>query len=215
MTIVLPEPLRHLANAPRGPYTLGCTVTFSHRRDEWADRTSANRAVRYDISYDPARERWYLDASWSTGTAVLPSPDEIRALGEKTVGVDLNAGHLAAHVLDPHGNPTGNPITIPLDLTGPTSRRDGILRAAITQLITLARENDCAGVVIEDLGFDDARATGRETMGRGRRGKTFRRTVSGIPTAKFRERLRGMAFHARLVVIAVDPAYTSIWGEKY
>ncbi|MFA3843945.1 hypothetical protein ACEG43_49210, partial [Streptomyces aureus] len=70
-------------------------------------------------------------------------------------------------------------------------------------------------IVVENLNFDDARATGRERMGRGRRGKTLRRTVAGIPTARFRERLRGMAFHAGLVVIAVDPAYTSIWGERY
>ncbi|MCX4430052.1 hypothetical protein [Streptomyces mirabilis] len=69
--------------------------------------------------------------------------------------------------------------------------------------------------MIEDLGFADARATGRETMGRGRRGKQFRRTVAGIPTARFRERLRGMACHAGLVVIAVDPAYTSLWGGQY
>nr|WSY52856.1 recombinase family protein [Streptomyces sp. NBC_00886] len=55
----------------------------------------------------------------------------------------------------------------------------------------------------------------RERMGRGGRGKRFRKAVAGIPTARFRERLRGMAFHARLVVIAVDPAYTSIWGERY
>jgi hypothetical protein len=52
-------------------------------------------------------------------------------------------------------------------------------------------------------------------MGRGGLGKRFRRTVAGIPTAKFRERLRGMAYHQGLVVIAVDPAYTSIWGEKH
>lgn len=69
--------------------------------------------------------------------------------------------------------------------------------------------------MIENLGFTDARATGRETMGRGQRGKTFRRAVSGIPTAKFRERLRGMAYHCGLVVIAVDPAYTSRWGTAH
>ncbi|GAA2654388.1 hypothetical protein [Streptomyces vastus] len=52
-------------------------------------------------------------------------------------------------------------------------------------------------------------------MGRGRRGKAFRRTVAGIPTARFRERLRGMAYHAGLVVVAVDPAYTSRWGGQH
>jgi hypothetical protein len=215
VTIVLPEPLRYLANTPRGRYKLACTVTFTHRREEWLDRVMTNRAVRYDITYLPQRGRWYLDASWSGDKAVLPSPDEIRAFGERLVGVDLNADHLAAYVLDPHGNPVGEPVTIPLDLTGPASQRDGRLREAISRLLDLAREHQCAGIAVENLGFTDARSTGRETMGRGRRGKSFRRTVAGIPTARFRERLRGMAFHAGMVVIAVDPAYTSIWGERY
>ncbi|MEU2506876.1 hypothetical protein ABZ621_19495 [Streptomyces sp. NPDC007863] len=215
VTIVLPEPLRHLANAPRGRYRLTCTVGFPHRREEWLDRVTANRAVRYDVVHDPARDRWYLDASWANETALLPTPEELRALGGRLLGVDLNADHLAAYVLDPQGNPIGAPLTIPLDLTGPASQRDGRLRAAISRLLRTAREHGCAGIAIENLGFGDARAIGRETMGRGRRGKTFRRTVAGIPTAKFRERLRSMAFHAGLVVLAVDPAYTSVWGERY
>ncbi|MCX5297495.1 hypothetical protein OG898_13565 [Streptomyces sp. NBC_00193] len=129
--------------------------------------------------------------------------------------MDLNAGHLAACVVDVHGNPVGPPITIPTDLTGPTSRRDGHLRQAISELIRLARHHGCAGLAIENLGFADARATGRETMGRGKRGKTFRRTVAGLPTARFRDRLAGMAHHAGLVVVAVDPAYTSRWGAQH
>ncbi|MFI9363205.1 hypothetical protein ACIG5E_19440 [Kitasatospora sp. NPDC053057] len=171
--------------------------------------------MRYDIVHDPDRNRWYLDASWSTDKTALPTPEEVRARGRRLLGVDLNADHLAAYVLDPHGNPIGEPISVPLDLTGPASRRDGRLRAAITDLIRIAREHHCAAIAIENLGFDDIRATGRETMGRGPRGKKFRKTVAGIPTARFRERLRGMAFHAGLLVIAVDPAYTSRWGEKH
>jgi hypothetical protein len=215
ISLVLPEPLRHLANAPRGRYRLACTVRFSHRREEWLDRVTANRAVRYDIAHHPVRGRWYVDASWSTDKTILPTPEEIRACSARMLSVDLNADHLAATVLDEHGNPVGEPITIPLELTGPTSRRDGHLRAAITRLTVLAHEHGCAGITIENLGFDDARATGRETMGRGQRGKRFRHTVAGIPTARFRERLRGMAYHQGLVVIAVDSAYTSSWGEKY
>ncbi|MFG3289547.1 hypothetical protein ACGF3G_12205 [Streptomyces sp. NPDC048179] len=118
VTLVLPEPLRYLANAPRGRYRLACTVTFHHRRPEWLDRVSAHRAVRYDIVYDPARDRWYLDASWSTSTTAPPTPEEIQACGARLLAVDLNADHLAAIVLDPHGNPVGDPH-IPLELTGP------------------------------------------------------------------------------------------------
>ncbi|GCB48139.1 hypothetical protein SNL152K_5462 [Streptomyces sp. NL15-2K] len=215
VSLVLPEPLRHLANAPRGRYRLACSVAFHHRRGEWLDRVMAHRAVRYDINCDPARGRWYLDASWSADTTVLPTPDQLKASGARLLGVDLNADHLATCVLDPHGNPIGDPLTIPLELTGRTATRDGRLRAAISHLIALAREHGCAGIAIEDLGFADARATGRETMGRGGRGMRFRRTVAGMPTARFRERLRGMACHAGLVVVAVDPAYTSRWGGRY
>ncbi|MGW5694921.1 hypothetical protein ACWEWX_29425 [Streptomyces asiaticus] len=215
LTLVLPERLRYLANAPRGRYRLSCTVTFHHRRPEWLDRVSAHRAVRYDIVYGPARDRWYLDASWSTSTSPAPSPEEIRASGARLLAVDLNADHLAAIVLDPHGNPIGEPHTLPLKPTGPTTTRDGHLRAAITRLIARAHEHDCAAIVIENLGFADARTTGRETMGRGRRGKAFRRTVAQIPTARFRERLRSMACHQGLAIIAIDPAYTSIRGERH
>ncbi|WP_329385364.1 hypothetical protein OG625_25345 [Streptomyces sp. NBC_01351] len=213
--LVLPEPLRHLANAPRGRYRLACTVTFHHRREEWLDRATAKRSVRYDITHDPVRGRWYLDVSWSTEKTALPAPVELAAAGVRLLAVDLNADHFAACVVDAHGNPVGEPFTVATDLTGPASQRDGRLRAAITTLIDLARANGCAGVAIENLGFSDARATGRETMGRGKRGKTFRRTVAGLPTAKFRERLRGMAHHRGLVVVAVDPAYTSRWGGWY
>ncbi|MCC3772174.1 hypothetical protein [Streptomyces sp. UNOC14_S4] len=215
VTLVLPGPLRYLANAPRGRYRLACTVAFHHRREEWLDRVTVHQAVRYDITLDPVRDRWYLDASWSTDTTPLPSPQGLKDTGARLLGVDLNADHLAAVVLDPHGNPTGQPLTVPLELTGTSATRDGRLRQAITQLTTFARERGCAGIVIENLGFDDARATGRETLGRGKRGKTFRRTVAGIPTARLRERLRGMAHHAGLVVVAVDPAYTSRWGTRH
>ncbi|MGW1618394.1 hypothetical protein [Streptomyces sp. NPDC002172] len=215
VTLVLPNPLRHLANSPRGRYRLACTITFHHRRPEWLDRVTANRAVRYDIVHDPACDRWYLDASWSIPIDNPPTPQEIRTPGTKLLAVDLNADHLAAIVLDAHGNPVGAPHTVPLELTGPTTTRDGRLRAAISGLVALAHKHGCAAIVIENLGFADARCTGRETMGRGRRGKAFRRTVAQIPTARFRERLRGMAHHQGLAVIAVDPAYTSIWGEKY
>lgn len=215
VTIVLPEPLRRLANAPRGRYRLACAARFHHRREEWLDRVNAHKAVRYDIVHDPVRDRWYVDASWSTAKAALPTPAELAATGVRLLGVDLNADHLAACVVDAHGNPIGEPFTVTTDLTGSTSRRDGRLRAAISELIALTRRHGCAGIAIENLGFADARTTGRETMGRGKRGKHFRRTVAGIPTARFRERLCGMAYHRDLTVVAVDPAYTSRWGAQH
>jgi hypothetical protein len=86
-------------------------------------------------------------------------------------------------VLSPSGSPIGDPQTIPLDLDDlPATTRDGRLRAAVSTIIRLAKHGGCRAIIIEDLNFADARQTGRERLGRGARGKRFRRTVSGIPT---------------------------------
>ena len=158
------------------------------------------------------------DASWKCPMQESPTLDQLA--GHRVLAVDLNAGHVAAMVVDGSGNPVGRPLTIPLTLNGlPATTRDGHLRAAISSLIALAKEHGCQAVVIENLDFKDARELGRERGGhrpsRGRRGKHFRRTVSGIPTAKFGDRLVQMAANAGLSVIAVDPAYTSKWGAEH
>lgn len=193
---------------------VAAAVAFSHRGSEWAVRVAGRQAVRYDISYDCFRGRWYLDASWKQDTVVSPSIEQLRA--GPVLGVDLNADHLAGCVLDGSGNPLRDPITIPVATAGlAASRRDGRVRAAITALLDAAALAGCTAVVIENLDFADARATGRETMGRGTRGKGFRRTVAGIPTARFRGRLTAMAARRGIAVIGVDPAYTSTWGNQH
>ena len=50
---------------------------------------------------------------------------------------------------------------------------------------------------------------------RGARGRSYRALVSGLPTARFRDRLVQMAANKGLAVIAVDPAYTSRWGAEH
>ncbi len=194
--------------------TLGAPVGFHHRGDEWAARVAGRRAVRYDISYDPARDRWYLDASWAATVEPGASLEELRA--GPVLGVDLNADHLACCVLDRSGNPVGDPTSIEVRTEGlAASRRDGRVRAAITALLDHAQRTGCGAVVVENLDFADARATGRDTLGRGARGKRLRRTIAGIPTRRFRTRLTGMAARRGVAVIGVDPAYTSRWGNQH
>ena len=130
------------------------------------------------------------------------------------VAVDVNHGHLAAAVIAADGNVLGIPATIGLALAGlPSATRDGRLRAALSALIAAATARGARAIVIEDLDFAAARAEGRERAGRrpsrGRRGRDFRRLLSGIPTGKFRDRLVQMAANTGLSVIVVDPAYTS------
>ena len=168
----------------------------------------------YRGELDPGRGRWYLDASWKTAAEPVAELDELRA--GPVLGVDLNADHLACCVLDACGNPVGEPVSIDVATAGlSASRRDGRVRAAISPLLELAHQHNCSAIVVENLDFADARATGRETLGRGQRGKRLRRTVAGIPTRRFRTRLTGMAARHGTAIIGVDPAYTSRWGAQH
>lgn len=217
LEIRLPGPLARLANGPHGRYRLSCPVGFSYRGGEVAAQ-AVTGAVRYDISYDPVRDRWYLDASWRTSPGPASCLDELRAY--PVLAVDLNHGHLAVWVVTPDGNPAGPPATIPVVLAGlSASQRDGRLRGAISGLIGLARQRGCRAIVIEDLDFAEAREQGRERHGRrpsrGARGRRYRALVAGLPTGRFRDRLVQMAANAGLAVIAADPAYTSRWGAEH
>jgi IS605 OrfB family transposase len=217
LEVKLPAPLGHLANRPHGRYRLSCPVEFSYRGGEAAAQAWSG-AIQYAISYDQAKDRWYLDASWRMPQVPALSLEELRQA--PVLAADLNHGHLAAWIITPDGNPLGPPVTAPLDLAGlPAAQRDGRLRAAVSELIRLARQHGCRAIAVEDLDFSRARAEGRQQAGnrpsRGKRGKAFRRVVASIPTAKFRDRLTQMAYNKGLAVIAVDPAYTSRWGAEH
>jgi IS605 OrfB family transposase len=217
LEVKLPAPLAHLANRPRGRYRLECPVRFAYRGDEVAAQ-AATAAVRYDISFDPARGRWYADASWKALQQPTPTLDDLTA--GPVVAVDVNNGHLAVAVVAADGNVTRTPFTVPLEVAGlPATARDGRVRSAISMLIATARDAGARAVVIENLDFAEARAEGRERTGnrpsRGGRGRGFRRMIASIPTARLRDRLVQMTANAGLSVVVVDPAYTSRWGGQH
>src|ERR1035438_4780104 len=146
----LPTPLAHLSN-PEGPtpiYVFESPVTFSYHADEWAGQAMSG-AVSYTISFEPLKNRWYLDAAWSIAAVATPSLASLGAAN--TLGVDLNADHLAGWVLSPDGNPLGAPIRIDVGQQGSTETRDGHLRSAITTLLDLAQVHSCQSITIENL----------------------------------------------------------------
>ncbi|HEY9475755.1 MAG TPA: IS200/IS605 family accessory protein TnpB-related protein, partial [Mycobacteriales bacterium] len=208
VSIKLPASLADLANARHGRYVLAARVSFPHRGEEWADRIEANRAVAYRIHLDVARGRWYLDASWNRKDLHVIPLDALRADG--VIGVDTNADHMAAWRLDEHGNPVGKPRRFDYDLTGTAAHRDAQLRHALTRLLHWAKTTGMQAIAIEDLDFTDSKT--REKHGRK---KKFRQLISGIPTGKLCARLLSMCAEAGIGVIAVDPAYTSMWGAEH
>jgi IS605 OrfB family transposase len=84
------------------------------------------------------------------------------------------------------------------------------LRHALTRLMHWAVREGAGAVAIEDLDFTDS--TTREKHGRR---KNFRQTISGIPTARLKARIVNMAAEYGLTIVAVDPAYTSMWGARH
>jgi hypothetical protein len=219
VSLRLPRPLEHLANAKNGRYILSGQARFAYREDEWLARITGGESVSYSISRKPRRDGVYLTASWASrrdtlGIVPETPTSELRAAGP-VVGVDLNDGHLAVRRVDPHGNPVGRPERFEFNLTGRTAHRDAQVRHAITRLFRYTKRHRTAAIAVEDLNFTDARATGREIMGRGRRGKRFRSTVAGIPTAVFRRRLTAQAHKQGVALWAVNPAYTSAWGDQH
>jgi IS605 OrfB family transposase len=217
-SIRLPGPLEHLANRgtgrlEKGRYFLTGRAVFPYRGSEWLDRVTGGLPVSYAFTRKLGRAGVYLTASWAIGTRARPE-GEARAFGT-VAAVDLNAGHLAIRRVDEHGNPAGQPHTIWPDCTGSSSRRDAQVRHAVTRLTNYTLLHGIDTIAIEDLDFNDARATGRETMGRGKRGKKFRRTVAGMATAVFRDRLAAQAHRRGIRLLAVNPAYTSQWGDEH
>ncbi|MEV4017461.1 IS200/IS605 family accessory protein TnpB-related protein [Nonomuraea angiospora] len=208
VSIKLPVPLAHHANAPHGRYVLACRVAFAHRRSEWADRIEAKRAVAYRIHLDVTCDRWYITASWQIPAA--PAIPMTAAIAAGVIGVDTNADHLAAWHLDTHGNPIGNPRHFPYDLNGNAEHRDAQVRHALTRLLHWARTCGVKAIAVEDLDF--AMEKTREKHGRRKR---FRQVISGMPTGRLRARLTSMADQMGIAIIAADPAYTSKWGAQH
>ncbi|MET7635773.1 IS200/IS605 family accessory protein TnpB-related protein [Streptomyces sp. NPDC005499] len=186
-----------------------CADGLEHGADSWAARPHRSEPGRgLPHPPDTGRGRWYLTASWQRPVIQTIPLETARARG--MVGVDTNADHFAAYRLDRHGNPVGEPHRFGYDLSGTTSHRDAQIRHALTRLINWARCVGVAAIGIEDLDF----ATERTREKHGRR-KRFRQLISGMPTGKLKARLVSMAAEHGLSVVAVDPAYTSLWGAQH
>lgn len=94
----------------------------------------------------------------------------------------------------------------------PASQRDGRLRRAITEALNLAEECHCRLVAVENLGFEEMRATGRERYGSA---KWSRKVVCKMAAAQFRDRLAAMASRREVAIAGVPAACSSIWGKEH
>ncbi|MDE2862742.1 MAG: hypothetical protein OXL33_04765, partial [Chloroflexota bacterium] len=217
----LPAAYADRANVPRRRLLRFSTpITFDSTHPQhgvWRARADAGRSLAYRLRYDPSAKRgqgaWYLTCSWNEPQ---PAPPTLEALRSRpTLGIDINAGWIAAVAVDADGNPFGRPLSVAMPQHGPARSRIGRMRAAIQAMAGWAIEHRCASIAMEDLDFADARDKGRESMGRGRRGREFRRRVADIPTGQLCTAIPAMLARVGLAVMAVDPAYASKWANQY
>ena len=187
-------------------------IRWNHLAGEWKAQASSDRAVGYAIRLDPDRDRWYITASWSLPPKESPTVSEAAKSG-RCLAIDVNSGHLDARILDTHGNPVGRPIRKDIPEQGSSAHRLGGLREAVSQLVKWAQRQGVSVIAIERLDFTDIRT--RQRGRRGKPGKTTRRKVCGIPTSRFTHTICSAAYRHDMTVIAVDPAYTSIWGARW
>jgi len=108
LEIKLPAALAKYANRPFGRYRLSCLVSWPYRGGDVAAQAT-NGAVRYDITYKPARDRWYIDASWALHAQAVATLDQLRY--GSVVSVDLNVGHLEMCIRDRPGTASKVPRT--------------------------------------------------------------------------------------------------------
>ena len=118
-------------------------------------------------------------------------------------------------MLDVHGNPVGRPVRENIPERGSSAHRLGVLREAVSQLVKRAKQRGVTVIAVEKLNFADIRTMGRQRGRRGKAGNTTRRKVCGIPTSRFVHTIASAAYRHDMTVIAVDPAYTSIWGARW
>lgn len=216
VTIRLPEPLAHMSNTPgRAPtFLLSAPIRWNHRADEWLARAQAGLSIAYSIALDPERGRWHITATWSLPDIEPPTVAEAATSG-RCLAIDVNAGHLDARILDVHGNPIGAPEVVQVPQSGTAAQRLGHLREGVSALLKWARQQGATHAAIEYLDFAEARALGRQKFRRGASGRTTRRKVCGIATAKFTHTVTSAAHRLCMPVVAVDAAYTSRWGRRW
>ena len=213
LSIKLPRSVCIKYNIPIGKkdgggwLTLSSPVRFKYLGDELNERITGREATRFDLVptfKNGVISKMHLRASWTRVEKPAVTLDALQGL--PVVGVDLNKGHLDAHLLDATGNPIGNPERIDFVQTGTSAQRDGELRAAITCLLNYATTYSAVAIVVEDLGFIDP------TLREKGHSKSFNHTISGFPTAQFKTRIACMADKKDIGVVAVDPHHTSKRG---
>jgi IS605 OrfB family transposase len=127
-----------------------------------------------------------------------------------TIGVDLNANHVALVETDRFGNPI-DIKTIPLNTYGKSKgQTEAIIGEAVKAIVERA-EKTLKPIVIEELDFSNKKSVLKENSS-----NSHARMLSSFVYSKFRAFLESRASRSGVRVYKVNPAFTSVIGRiKY
>ena len=127
-----------------------------------------------------------------------------------TIGIDLNANHIALVETDRFGNVIDTE-TLPLNTYGKSKGQSEALIGDAVKTIVERSENTLKPIVIEDLDFSKKRSILRENGS-----NRYARMLSSFVFSKFRDFLESRASRHGVRVYKVNPAFTSVIGRvKY
>jgi IS605 OrfB family transposase len=195
----------------QGRFRLRLRLPGAQRRYAWletrlafgAEHVLNALAVRQAISYRFQRDGKGWRVFLSTAPIAVEQMTD-RRIG--TLGVDLNADHLAASLTDRFGNLIEHE-RIPLVTYG-CARAQAAARIgdAVKRVIEIARRAEVP-IVIEALDFAKKKTAMRE------QGRRYSRMLSALSYAKIKETLVARAYDAGLRVKTVKPQFSSIIGR--
>jgi IS605 OrfB family transposase len=176
----------------------------NERRERKSRQDSSYKDYGQAISYRFIRD----EKGWRVFVSVARTPVKIKTIKHSgTIGIDLNANHVALTETDRFGNPIATQ-TVKINTYGKSSGQTEAIIGDAVKTIVKRSEETLKPIVIEDLDFSKKKSSLKEN-----RSKRHARMLSSFTYSKFKQNLESRAFKCGVRVYKVNPAYTSVIGR--
>jgi IS605 OrfB family transposase len=186
------------ALASKGKYLVVPDVHFSYGQDVIEAAILTRQAISYRFMRDEKGWRVFVSTSYQ-------APERISDRGRGVIGIDINAGHIAAGETDRFGNFINAARYDCVTYGKSSGQAKAIIGDAVKQVV---RDASMAGkpVAIEDIDLKKHKAEMENESPRACRG------LSSFAYMAIQNTIRAACYRAGIEVIDVHPAYTSTIG---
>jgi IS605 OrfB family transposase len=197
---------------PGVKFEYGQELIESALEDNEARRVLNSKQFKSDSykSYGQAITYRFLrdDKGWRVFASASKPQVPIKTLKNiGTIGLDLNANHIALTETDRFGNPIKTQ-TISLNTYAKSKGQTEALIGEAVKVIVSRSEKTLKPIVIEDLDFSQ-----KKTLLNENGSNRYKRMLSSFVYSKFRSFLESRAYRFGVKVSQVNPAFTSVIGR--